>query len=306
MNKASIFPGQASQYVGMASDLYDKYVLARTYFSRANDIMGMDLKQVCFSGPEDELKKTYITQPAIYVHSVLAADLLKEKNIKPVAAAGHSLGEYCALVTAGVLDFESGLKLVKERSRLMFEAGKSRPGTMGAIIGLSAEQIDEICLADQNQGVVQPANFNSPGQIVISGEKQAVLAALEKAREAGARLATELVVSGAFHSQLMLEAQDGLAKALNETEFKDAEIAVYTNVTSKPVLKAEDLRSLLLKQLTSPVLWQDIMLNMIADGHTDFIEVGPGNVLKGLLKRTDRNASCELCGTVEQLESFGV
>jgi [acyl-carrier-protein] S-malonyltransferase len=305
MNKAFIFPGQASQYVGMAADLYEKYDLAKDYFEIANDIMGMDLKKICFQGPEEELKQTYITQPAIYVHSVLIADLLKQRNINPNAVAGHSLGEYCALVTANVLDFESGLKLVKERSRLMFEAGKKRPGTMGAIIGLSSEQIAEICQTVQNEGIVQPANFNSPGQIVVSGEKNAVLAALDKAKEAGARLATELVVSGAFHSPLMLEAQQGLSKALNETKFNDAKIPVYTNVTSKPVLKADELRSLLLKQLTSPVLWQKIIVNMVGDGHTEFIEAGPGNVLKGLLKRTDRNASCEICGTVEHLESFG-
>jgi len=305
MSKAFIFPGQASQYVGMAADLYDAYDLAKEYFDRANAIMGLDLKEVCFSGPEEELKKTYITQPAIYVHSVLAAELLKQKNIHPVAAAGHSLGEYCALVTAQVLDFESGLKLVKERSRLMFQAGQNKPGTMAAVIGLSEEQIENICKGLQNDGVIQPANFNSPGQIVISGEKKVVLTALEKAKEAGARIATELVVSGAFHSPLMLEAQDGLADALNNTEFNDAEIPVYTNVTSKPVRNAAELRTLLLKQLTSPVLWQNIMLNMIADGFRDFIETGPGNVLKGLLKRTDRNAVCELCGTAEQLESFG-
>jgi len=251
------------------------------------------------------LKKTHITQPAIYVHSVLVAELLKQKNIKPVAVAGHSLGEYCALVTANVLDFENGLKLVKERSRLMFEAGQNKPGTMGAIIGLSEQQIKEICSSLQSEGVIQPANFNSPGQIVISGEKHTVLAALEKAKEIGARIATELVVSGAFHSPLMLEAQEGLANALNQTEFKDASIPVYSNVTSKAETKAEELRSLLLKQLTNPVLWQNIMLNMINDGYTDFIETGPGNVLKGLLKRTDRNASCELCGTVEQMESMG-
>ncbi len=254
MKKTFIFPGQASQYVGMASDLYKKYDLAREYFDRANQIMGIDLKEICFSGPEEELKKTFNTQPAIYVHSVIVAGLLKEKNVTPVAVAGHSLGEYCALVTANVLNFENGLRLVKERSRLMFEAGRSKPGTMGAIIGLSNEQIEEICSLMRHKGVIQPANFNSPGQVVLSGEKHTVLAALEKAKEAGARIATELVVSGAFHSPLMLEAQDGLAKALNEIEFKDATIPVYTNVTGGPVTKAGELRSLLLKQLTSPVL----------------------------------------------------
>lgn len=305
MYKAFIFPGQASQYVGMARDLYDQFDLAKKYFETANDIMGMDLKTICFNGPEDELQKTYITQPAIYVHSVIVAGLLRQKNITPVAVAGHSLGEYCALVAAGVLNFESGLKLVKERSRLMFEAGKRNPGTMGAIIGLSVEQVDDICNALSKQGVVQPANFNSPGQIVISGEKEIVLSALEIAKKAGARIATELVVSGAFHSSLMLDAQDGLAQALNNTQFKDAQVPVYTNVTSKAVTDANELRSLLLKQLSSPVRWQEITLNMIADSYNEFIEVGPGNVLKGLLKRTDKNAVCDLCGTVEQLSHFG-
>jgi len=305
MSKSFIFPGQASQYVGMAADLYEKYDLAKEYFDKANHIMDLDLKKICFSGPEEDLKQTYITQPAIYVHSVIIAELLKQKNIYPVAVAGHSLGEYCALVAANVLDFENGLALVRERSRLMYEAGQKNPGTMAAIIGLSSEDVDSICDSLKGKGVIQPANYNSPGQIVVSGQKHVVLLAIEKAREAGARMATELVVSGAFHSPLMLEAQDGLAKALNNTEFKDADIPVYTNVTSKAVTKAEELRSLLLKQLSSPVLWQDIMTNMIADNYDDFIEAGPGNVLKGLLKRTDRNASCEPCGTVEQLESLG-
>lgn len=305
MNKTFIFPGQASQFVGMASDLYEKYSLARDYFSKANEIMEIDLKSICFHGPEDELKKTYITQPAIYVHSIIIAELLKQKNVVPVAVAGHSLGEYSALVAAGVLNFENGLRLVKERSRLMFEAGQNKPGTMGAIIGLSVGQIDEICNALQKEGIIQAANFNSPGQIVISGEKQTVLSALEKAKEKGARLATELVVSGAFHSPLMLEAQDGLSQALNNMPFDDAVIPVYTNVTSKPVTKADEIQSLLLSQLTSPVRWQEIIENMIADGYSDFIETGPGSVLKGLLKRIDKNAVCELCGTTEQLESFG-
>ena len=176
---------------------------------------------------------------------------------------------------------------------------------MAAIVGLSSELVDDICNSLTAEGIIQPANYNSPGQIVVSGQKHVVLQAIEKAREAGARMATELVVSGAFHSPLMLSAQDGLADALNNTDFKDADIPVYSNVTSKAETNAEELRSLLLKQLTSPVLWQNIMANMIADGLNNFIETGPGNVLKGLLKRTDRDASCELCGTVEHLESFG-
>jgi len=305
MSKTFIFPGQASQYVGMAADLYDKYELAKKYFTNANEIMGSDLKKICFEGPEEALKTTNITQPAIFVHSVIVSELLKEKNIVAQAVAGHSLGEYSALVSAGVVDFENGLKLVKERSRLMHEAGTKNPGTMGAIIGLSPEQVIEICNSFKGEGIVQAANFNSPGQIAISGDKKTVLKALEAAKDMGSKRTVELVVSGAFHSPLMNEAQEGLAKVLQSTTMKDAAVPVYTNVTGKPVVKGDVLKELLLKQLTSPVLWQDIIQNMIKDGFTDFVEVGPGQVLKGLNRRIDRDASCESCGTVEQLESFG-
>ncbi|KAA3617843.1 MAG: [acyl-carrier-protein] S-malonyltransferase [Calditrichaeota bacterium] len=305
MNKAFIFPGQASQFVGMAADLYEKYDLAKKHFEQANEIMEMDLKSICFNGPEEELKKTFLTQPAIFVHSCISAELLKEKGVKPVAVAGHSLGEYSALVAADALDFASGLELVKERSRLMFEAGQKNPGTMGAIIGLSNEQVNEICDGLKDVGVVQPANYNSPGQIAISGDKGTVLKALDAAKEMGSRKAVELVVSGAFHSPLMLDAQNGLAEALNKSEIKNIEIPLYTNVTAKPETDGEKIKQLLLKQLTSPVLWQDIVGQMVKDGNQNFIEVGPGKVLKGLLKRIDRDSSCDLCGTVDQLESIG-
>ncbi len=306
MKKAFIFPGQASQFVGMASDLYDKYDLAKRYFDQANEIMGVDLKSICFNGPEEELKKTFLTQPAIFVHSSIVAAILLEKGIYPSAVGGHSLGEYSALVAAGGLDFLSGLKLVKERSRLMFEAGKKNPGTMGAIIGLTGDQVNEICDGFKDTGVVQPANFNSPGQIAISGDKETVLKALEAAKEMGSRKAVELVVSGAFHSPLMMDAQIGLAEALNSADIKNIEVPLYANVTSKPETNGDSIKQLLLKQLTNPVLWQNIILNMVQDGHTDFVEVGPGKVLKGLLKRINRESNCDLCGTVDQLESLGV
>lgn len=305
MNKAFIFPGQASQYVGMASDLYEKYDLAKKYFDQANEIMGTDLMSICFNGPEEELKKTFLTQPAIFVHSTIAAALLNEKGIHPNSVAGHSLGEYSALVAAGALDYKSGLKLVKERSRLMHEAGQNNPGTMGAIIGLTTEQVNDICNNLKNDGIVQPANFNSPGQIAISGDRETVLKALDAAKSIGARKAIELVVSGAFHSPLMMDAQNGLAEALNKSTIKDTTVPVYTNVTAKPETSGMEIKQLLLKQLTSPVLWQDIMTCMVKDGYTEFIEVGPGKVLKGLLKRIDRDSNCDLCGTAEQIESMG-
>lgn len=302
MNKTFIFPGQASQYVGMAKDLYHKFDLAKEYFNTANIIMEMDLADVCFNGPEEHLKQTFITQPAIFVHSVITARLLEDKNLKPVAVAGHSLGEYSALVAAGVLTFENGLKLVKERSRLMHEAGQKNPGTMGALIGLDISAVAEVCKIASEYGVVQAANFNSPGQIAISGSVDAVTKALEIAKEKGAKRAVELVVSGAFHSPLMEDAQIGLSDALMNTEMSDSKIPFYSNVTAKAVQNASEIRELLLQQLTNPVKWQDIIQRMINDNYNTFLEVGPGKVLKGLIKRIDKEAVCDACGSVEELD----
>ncbi len=305
MKTAFIFPGQGSQFVGMAKDLYETFDLARSYFDRANEILGFDLKKVCFEGPEEELKKTYITQPAIFVHSVVVNELLKEKGQTPQGVAGHSLGEYSALVAAGSLSFEDGLKLVQKRGQLMYQSGQKNPGTMAALIGLSEEQVYALCDELKSEGVIQPANFNSPGQIAISGEVNVIRKAIEKAKEMGAKKAVELVVSGAFHSPLMDDARAGLQEALEKTEIKPAQVPVYTNVTAQPVSEAAQIRTLLYRQLTSPVLWQKSMENMIADGFERFYEIGPGKVLTGLLKRINRQVPCQPVGTAEQINATG-
>jgi len=303
MKTAFIFPGQASQYVGMGKELYENYSEVRQIFERANEVMNMDLKSICFEGPEADLKKTYITQPAIFVHSMAVFEILKQKKQIPAGVAGHSLGEYSALVAAGALSFDDGLRLVKTRGQLMFDAGKGQPGTMAAIIGLDANTVQKIC--EETKGTVQPANFNSPGQIAISGEIDAVHIAIEKAREAGAKKAVELIVSGAFHSPLMLAAQQGLQTALEETEFHDARIPLYSNVEARPVQDKHKIRQLLTDQLTKPVLWQAIIENMIHDGYDTFFEIGPGKVLKGLQKRINRSFLCTDVGTVAQIEKIG-
>ncbi|MBN1407454.1 MAG: ACP S-malonyltransferase [Calditrichaceae bacterium] len=305
MKQAFIFPGQASQYVGMGKDLYDNYRICKETFDRANEILGFDISNICFKGPEDELKQTNITQPAIFIHSIAVFRVLKSMGKLPFATAGHSLGEYSALVAAGALSFEDGLKLVHKRGELMHKAGTEQPGAMAAIIGLVPEKVLDLCDSLRNEGVIQPANYNSPGQIAISGDVNTIRKAIEIAPEMGALKAIELVVSGAFHSPLMANAAEGLAEALNATTFNDAEVPVYSNVKAKPVQNRNDVRDLLLQQLTNPVLWQQIIENMIDDGYDQFYEIGPGKVLRGLVKRINRNVNCREIGTVVDLEKLG-
>lgn len=295
------FPGQASQYVGMARDLYEAYPLAQELFAEAQEILGYDLAEVCFNGPEERLKQTAITQPAIFVHSAIVGALLAERGVVPDMAAGHSLGEYSALVAAGAMTFAEALSVVKERARLMQEAGTIAPGTMAAIIGLDESTVAELCAEASKAGIVQPANYNCPGQIVVSGAVPAVKQAMELARARGAKRAVELVVSGAFHSPLMEHARSRMEDVLQAAEISDARIPVYANVTARPVQKAADIRKLLWEQLSWPVLWQATIQNMIADGATVFYEVGPGNVLTGLLKRTNKEVPGRTVGTREEL-----
>lgn len=281
---AYIFPGQGSQYVGMGKDLYEQYPSAKKYFDEADAILGFSLSKICFEGPEEELKQTKNTQPAIFLHSMALWHHMKPADAAMVA--GHSLGEYSALVAAGAISFADAIKLVRLRGELMQKAGEENPGTMAAVVGLDPNIVAEITEAASEAGVVQPANFNSPGQIVISGSVGGVRKAMEIAKSRGAKLVKELVVSGAFHSPLMQSAKDQLKGALDSTEIQDAAIPIYANVTAQPVQKADEIRRLLFEQVTSPVRWEASVVNMSNDGAVKFIEIGPGKVLQGLVKRT--------------------
>ncbi|NUN68310.1 MAG: ACP S-malonyltransferase [Bacteroidetes bacterium] len=292
MSVAYIFPGQGSQYVGMGKDLYDAYPSVKKLYDEADAILGVPLSRICFEGPEEELKQTKNTQPAIFLHSVALWQLLKPSDAAMVA--GHSLGEYSALVAAGALSFADAIKLVRLRGELMQKAGEENPGTMAAVVGLDAKTVGEVTCAAYEVGAVQAANFNSPGQIVISGTVTGVRKAMELAKERGAKLVKELVVSGAFHSPLMQSAKDKLKTALDAVTIHDASVPVYANVTAAPVQKADEIRTLLFEQVTSPVRWEETVNNMAAAGAAKFVEIGPGKVLQGLVKRTV--AAAEIAG----------
>ncbi len=282
---AYIFPGQGAQYTGMGKDLYESSSKAKDLFHKANNILKFDITKLMFAGTEDDLKQTNVTQPAIFLHSVILAKVMGN-NFKPDMVAGHSLGEFSALVANGTLTFEDGLKLVAKRADAMQKACESEPSTMAAILGLDDDIVENIC--KNIQDIVVPANYNSPGQLVISGSIGGVGKAMEKCKEAGAKRTLLLKVGGAFHSPLMEPARIELAEAINNTPFSSGNCPVYQNVTGQPVADPEIIKTNLISQLTSPVRWTQIMQNMLADGATEVVEVGPGKVLQGLFKKIDR------------------
>ena len=283
MCKAFVFPGQGSQFPGMCKDLYDAHAEAREMCQAADRLLGFSLTDVMFNGTADDLKQTKVTQPAVFLHSVVAQRLMTIE--KPDMVAGHSLGEFSALVACGALRFEDALLLVSARAQAMQAACEANPGTMAAVLGLPDEKVVEICEQITNDHVVVAANFNCPGQIVISGEIEAVDAACVALKEAGARRALRLNVGGAFHSPLMAPAAEDLKAAILKTDFQKPFCPIYQNVTAKAATAPEEIRENLLKQLTSPVRWTQSVQNMIADGATEFYEFGPGDVLKGMIRK---------------------
>ncbi len=290
--KAYVFPGQGAQFVGMGKDLYDNSPLAKQLFDKANDILGFNITDLMFSGTDEDLKQTKVTQPAIFLHSVILAKTLGAE-FKPECVAGHSLGEFSALVTAGALSFEDGLVLVSKRALAMQKACEKQPSTMAAIIALEDSVVEEVCASIKDE-VVVPANYNCPGQIVISGSVSGIDKACEILTEKGAKRALKLKVGGAFHSPLMEPAREELAEAIKATNFNKPICPVYQNVNALPQTDPEVIKQNLIAQLTSPVRWTQTVKNMLADGVTSFTEVGPGSVLQGLIKKVNREV--ELCG----------
>ena len=287
--KAFVFPGQGAQFVGMGKDLYENSPLAKELFEKANEILGYRITDIMFEGTDEDLRQTKVTQPAVFLHSVISA-LCMGDEFKPEMTAGHSLGEFSALVAAGALSFEDGLKLVYARAMAMQKACEATPSTMAAIIALPDDKVEEICASIQNE-VCVPANYNCPGQIVISGSIEGINQACELMKAAGAKRALPLKVGGAFHSPLMNPAKVELETAINATEIHTPKCPVYQNVDAKPHTNPEEIKKNLVAQLTASVRWTQTVENMIADGATDFTECGPGNVLQGLIKKIDRNVN---------------
>lgn len=290
--KSYIFPGQGAQFPGMGKELYEQSEEAKQLFEKANEILGFRITDIMFEGSAEDLKQTKVTQPAVFLHSVILAKTLDD--FKPDMVAGHSLGELSALVANGALAFEDGLRLVSERALAMQAACEAEPSTMAAVLGLEDAKVEEVCA--EIEGVVVPANYNCPGQLVISGSKEAIAEACDKMKAAGAKRALPLPVGGAFHSPLMKPAEERLAKAIEAAKFNQPVCPVYQNVSTTAVSDPKEIQANLIKQLTAPVKWTQSVQNMIADGATEFIEVGPGKVLQGLVKKIDRNVEARSAG----------
>ncbi len=287
--KAYVFPGQGAQFTGMGKELYENNPQARELMEKANEVLGFRITDIMFEGSEEDLKQTKVTQPAVFLHSVVLA--LTDPDFAPDMTAGHSLGEFSAMVAAGALSFESALKLVSARAQAMQKACEMEPSTMAAVLALPDEKVEEIC--SEVPGCVAAANYNCPGQVVISGSVAAIDAACEKMLAAGAKRAMKLKVGGAFHSPLMEPARVELAEAIENTEFMQPRCPIYQNVDAKPHTDPAEIKANLIKQLTSPVRWTQSVKQMIADGATEFVELGPGKVLQGLIRKIDRNVETE-------------
>lgn len=300
--KAFIFPGQGSQYVGMAKDIYEKSTKAKEFIGEAEERIKFKISKVMFEGPIEELKLTSVTQPAIFIHSLLLLNEMEHYTVD--AVAGHSLGEYTSLVANKCLKPLDALALVRKRGEAMLSAGQKYSGTMAAVVGMNSDTLEEICKNASADGIVQCANFNSPGQIVISGSVKGVNKAMNLAKEGGAKIVKELVVSGAFHSPLMEPAIEELKISLDNTEFTNPQCPVYANVNAYPISDIHEIKDLLLKQLTAPVKWELIIDNMIKDGITQFVEVGPGKVLQGLGKRINKEVEFSGIDKYEDLEKY--
>ena len=305
MATAFVFPGQGSQKVSMGHDLFTSSKVGKKYFDLGNEIRGTDIQSIIFNGPEEKLKETQYTQPAIYIVSVILGHILLEEGQQPDMVAGHSLGEYSACTIAGSLTFETGLSLVKLRAESMQDAGTTNPGTMAAIIGMADEDVISMCnTISSDESVVVAANFNYPGQVVISGNINAVHETMEKAPDLGAKMAKELNVSGAFHSPLMEPAKKRLSAALDNIKINTATMPVYANVTAEPMIEADEIRSNLKNQLDCPVKWHETIDNMKTAGATEMMEVGPGRVLQGLNRRIDKKLTSKSVETLEQIKEI--
>ena len=305
MSTAFVFPGQGSQKVSMGHDLFTSSKVGKKYFDLANEIMDTDIQSIIFNGPEEKLKETQYTQPAIYIVSVILGHILLEEGQQPDMVAGHSLGEYSACTIAGSLTFETGLSLVKLRAESMQDAGTTNPGTMAAIIGMADEDVISMCnTISSDESVVVAANFNYPGQVVISGNINAVHETMAKAPELGAKMAKELNVSGAFHSPLMEPAKKRLSAALDNIEINTATMPVYANVTAEPVIEADEIRLNLKNQLDCPVKWHETIDNMKTAGAIEMVEVGPGRVLQGLTRRIDKKLTSKGVETLQQIKEI--